>query len=589
MSVFSYILRRSTLIVPLVYVLLLLLFQPFTWIDNTCTAAASVWGEPSPHLIYVGYLLSYPMMWGRILFPQIEWFTAIQYLLYLVSITVLAHYTLRHQWQRPGIKHIAGFALILYLTVLLFKRFYFPYVSCVGMASGLLLMLYGSKRGKLSRIVWGCLLLLAGASLRYDSSPLVLLVAGILLNLYAIKKRWHQLGCILLACACGAGVYLLQPLLATVSTWEVSACHPAQNLIEINDARMRFCDYRDDSDMEKASAYEQLNCSKNDLMQLERFDTCLPQRSDSKWWKSMLDLRNRANDKYPRTLKLMWKRIRFWYSQRILTPVMYTLLPLLLLCFPFPRRWDDERIWLFTAYLAAILTLIVIGRVNTTSVIAILYLILPLMLFEMPDRPFKHRASLNVSLVLLCIILTLSVRSLIIPQAVYEWRAGSRFSPLSANYWNPSLTHRIREECARHPDRQYFMPVHLWWRGCMPSSSLLSQSYLEWRNVFPMYCWTYLLPSIHQELHRRGVKSDLTLFFNPNYRYIINTADSFWTTYYESISPHSLLFYIEHYGVQPKMIPELSLGENWWICRIECSNVMEKGPEPMGDTHENAR
>ncbi len=562
-KVLSCLLLRITWLTPLLYITILLLFSPRLTVDNIALSAVCVWGEPSPHLLYVGYLLSYPLMWARMLCPGLEWFTLTQCLLIGISLTVLAHYILQPHWQQPGWKQVAGLLFLAGFMVRSVTELYFPYVSAIGMAAALVMMLDAVRRRTYSRLWWGLFLLLVAVSVRYDSSPVLLPFACSLACLFLVTRQWKLCGVAVLAAMCVTSVYVMQPLLANVSTWEPSAQHPPQNLIEMNDVRMKFCDYADPYDAEKRSEYDAMGFSANDQERLSGFNVSLEQRSCQQWWAELGRIRTRDNTRIPHTVQEVINRLtsRRSYGALFYAPGVVAALAgvvLLLLCVPFPESWRDERVWIIAAAAGAAFMLVLSGRSNLTSVWTLSILCIGLMLAAVPHQPMTARWAYCVSLLLL-----------MAGVVYYAGLMRPHWSVSRQDYCKPHLAEWVREECRLNPGRLYLCGDGSWLDMVVPRCSFLSAPYSECRNAMLIHHWIYILPQVHQELAARGYGSDLTYYLNPEYRYIFDKRVGLRKTTFH--------YYREHHGVLLHAVCEHDLDETYGIYRVEARPVATSG------------
>ncbi len=560
--------RCMPVLAPLLYLFLLLLFPPHLNEDSLALAAALSWGEPSPHLIHIGYLLSYPMMVGRIIIPEIEWFTLSQIILNTISIGVFAYSVITpHRHESIGWREIMGLICIGCYIILSISHMYFPWTGCAGMVAGLLLMFKGvSQQLRIVCTLCGLLLVLLGGSMRYDSCPVLLPYVGMLFILFLIERQWKQLWVTVAAGVCIIGINTSQHLFANVSMWEPNAHHQSQNIITVNDARMRFCDYVDLHDEEKTQDYAALGLSQNDKELLSSFMYVIEQRSRPGWWEAIREVRDRHNSRIPHSFKDAWERIsspsiyRYLYLPQPRRYLAGKLLPLmLLLLLPLPRRWSDGRIWIFAATLAAIFAMMLIGRVNQQGTVSVYILAGGLLAGFIPRRKISSAWSKGIVLVLAA---TCCVSSAIKLHPLY--------SPLSPRFHDEEKTKLLTQEFSSHPEQIYIVLASAYSPYMWPTFTLKTSAFRVCPNAIPYGHWMYLMPSVQQHMNRAGIESDLTVLCHPEYRFVFGN---------ENCMNLVLLYMEEHHGLHLRFVLEKRLGDDLGVYRIE--TVPDSDPSPQ--------
>ncbi len=551
--------RSIALIAPLAYLLLQLLFPPSMNGDALSLAAAACWGEPSPHLIYVGYLMSALIMGARMMVPGVEWFTVSQIALNALAIAAFAHCVLRRRQGEPlGWQGVLGLLYMLAYMVLSCIDLHYPWPGCAGMVAGFLLMLRGVDRGKASRFGMGLLLLLLGASMRYDSCPVLLPFMGMLMLLFILTRRWKRLIPVLVSIVVVVAVHGIQPFFAEVSLWEPSARHAPQNLIHVNDARMRFCDYVDLHDAGKEADYAALGLSNNDKDMITHFNNALEQRSRPQWWESIRRVRDRGNERFPRSFAAAWERVRsesiyrYLYHDRPRFYLAMMSLPLLLLLIlPFPRRWDDARPWVALAALGAVAAMMLVGRVNQQGCWAVVVSSCGLALGLMPRRPLGGM----VPKVAACGMVAAAC-------IWFGMLLAPLWSPFSLRYKDAARTAVLHREFAANPGRTYVVDWGVWVRDMLPLSSLRSAPFLASPNAVPVGNWMMLLPSVQQRLQEAGVESDCTVLLHPEYRFVRPLSA-------DTEQGRELRYMEEHHGLRLHYVLEKALDDNLGVYRVE--------------------
>ncbi len=549
--------RKANFILPLLYAILLCLFPPQWGFDSAAISVIASWGNPSPHLIYVGYLLSYPLMWARMLIPQAEWFSVFLYITSFLSIAVFSHCLVR--CSKAGVRwhNVTGLIVTLLYMILFIRSFAYSSCSSTGMAAGLILMLSHASWAKRKLFACAFLLFIFSASIRYDSSPVFIPLAGMLILYYTLVKQWEKMRITVCASICIMSIYLIQPLFANITLWGQPTSYPKQNLIHINNARMSFCDYGDPHDLSKQPEYERLDFSVIDRELLATGASCtLTRRAQPGWIEELGKLRRKDNPRIPQDAKTLFSRLRSPYW----TQLCIFALPLLLMAvFPLPRRCLSARFFVLTAGLVSYALLIIIGRVNFTGMLSILHLFLAVMVWGLRE---ESDLALSPPLSTRCLYW------LLLPGMLLIWLFSSILIPRWSPFRHPhyprcisSSSIAISEELKAHPENIYLMYIAEWFHRLIPCCPLRSIAYREHSNVLPILHWMWLTPSLHSELKNRGWGSDLSLPFRDNVRIIAKPNHYLiipWVEYWKN-----------HHNIHLELVEERSIDGGYKVYRLE--------------------
>ncbi len=560
LGVFRFIFRKADYIFPIFFALSLLIYQPRFAVDTSVIASLATWGDSSADLIHVGYLLSYPLLWLRTLFPAVEWYTVVLYLIGFFTVVTWSRLLVKSPTGTIGWKNLFSFALLLLFMVNFISSLYYHLAATACMASSLLLMLHAIKGRKWLTFSMASTLMVAGASVRWDASPSAVPLFACLGLCFILNKKWKECATTILAAALVSAVYHIQPLFSNTHMWEPGLHASTQNLTHINTIRSSFCDYADPAHADKQQAYRDMGMSDNDIALLYDFAVYDERRSDSQWWEQLKVIRTQNNERLSLNPQILLKRIfapaentyLVWTPFHLLRDIPLMALSLLAFTWiPFSIRCNDARYWLAAAMVADVLLMFAIGRVTIGGLWAVYLLGSPMILFFSPDTPLRsHRQMLWMS----------SAVFLAVCSAFFVCVRRS-FSPFQIHYMEQKQHHAIMQECRQHPENVYFCNFKTWTHAVLPTSSLLSKPYKEPANIMLQWGWAFLSPAAHQELQKRGIGSDREFMLKENHRLITTNGT-------RSIR-NMQIYHLEHHGVHITPILEKMLDGGLQVYRFQ--------------------
>ena len=464
-------------------------------------------GGGDEHMIHVSYLLSYPLAFFSELVPSIDFFTIYIHLCNLAAVVCLAYGVVRTN-DRPGISHYVGWLLIIAFMFRYSLIGAYPIASFAAMSGGLVLITKSIKvtigGGNIRLIFWGVVAFFMGCILRYDSCvgivPFIALGGWFAYRRRTVLSLAACFACLVLVAIC----YFIQSPLSSV---DYGFRHVVR-LTDMNVHRMKFCDYEDDSGVDKAALYQKAGCSDNDLSLYGGFifqqDKCF----DEEYWAKLGEIRDSGRKTF--SIGRAYRLLRYSPgTRRLLLPSFVVLLLLLLWrSSRKPQNGDYVILCAFCCYALLLMR----GRLNLVSSLAIMQPCLALWSVHMPER--------------CCFRFGRRVMALLMIYGTFWALCGLPYSratfPSFGGRWaDPALTGRVEDECRMHKDYTYFAEAHFWRHIALPYSSIRSADLKRCPNFYPYDSWQVFFPSYQASLRQRGLKSPSELLLSDKVRFIL--------------------------------------------------------------------
>lgn len=517
-------------------------------------------GNSTEHMIYVSYMLSYPLAFFSALVPSIDFFTIYIHLCNLAAVMCLACGIARTN-EKPGFSHYLGWLLIAIFICKCSLIGAYSIVSFAAMSGGLVLI--GKNVRKIrGESVW--LLIFAvsvfymGCILRYDSCvgalPFLVLLAWFSYR----KKRFFSL----IACAvCSAFVavcYLIQSPLSSVDYGD----RHVENLMKMNASRMKFCDYHDDSGIDKKAQYQAAGCTSKEVSLYCDFcfqqDKCL----DEKYWAVLGEIRDSGRKGFSFT-----RACNMLCYNKDAQNLFFSSCLIFLLLLLWRTSWrPQEGDYVILCALFCYFLLLMRGRLNTVSSLAIMQPCLALWCVVMPGECRFRFIRWMMSLLII-------VGGLGALKGLPRYRASL---PMFGCRWaNPELTSKVVEECHRHVEYTYFAEAHFWRHIALPYSSIHSTNLKRCPNFYPYDSWQVFFPSYQASLRSRGLESPSDLLMSDKVRFILR-ANSI--SELENMSGADYLLtrlkknfdcVQESNNIRLKLVAEKKLCDNLYVVRVE--------------------
>lgn len=455
-------------------------------------------------MICVSYLLAWTLSAISSFVPGVDLYTLYIHLCNLAILSCFS-YSVVQTNERPGIAHRVGWLLISLYVCIYALNSEFAVVSFAAMSSGLVTICRNTdNEHRLCFLFIGILVFTMGCLLRYDSC-IGILPFIMVLGWFAYRtKKIASLVAYAICGVCVMGCYLLQ---ASLSSANLGKIH-VDDLIAMNANRAKFCDYEDDSGVDKAALYQEAGCSGDDLALYDGFifqqDKCL----DEEYWAKLGEIRDSGRP--PFSIGRAYRLLRYSPSVRRLLLTSFVVLLLLLLWRSSwkPQNGDYIVLCAFCCYALLLMR----GRLNLEASLAIMQPCLALWSVHMPER---CRFLLGRWMMPLLMIYGAfwALRGLPYSRAT--------FSTLGGRWADPELTSRVEEECRRHKDYTYFAEAHFWRHIALPYSSIRSADLKRCPNFYPYDSWQVFFPSYQASLHQRGLKSPSELLLSDKVRFIL--------------------------------------------------------------------
>ncbi|MGN0811208.1 MAG: hypothetical protein ACI4PY_06885 [Akkermansia muciniphila] len=374
------------------------------------------------------------------------------------------------------------------------------------MTSGLVMISKNVRNGGCSWWVLGVgvAVFAMGCLLRYDSCVGILPFVCILVWIAYRLRNAASFASYILCGSCVALCYLLQ---APLSSTDYGNIH-VDNLTAMNVNRMKFCDYADDSGVDKAALYQKAGCSDNDLSLYGGFifqqDKCL----DEKYWARLGEIRDGGRKTF--SISRAYRMLRYSPDTRRL---LFPSLVILLLLFLWRNSWKPQnRDYIILCAFCCYALLLMRGRLNLVSSLAVMQPCLALWSMHMPEG-CRFRFSRWIMTLLMIYGAFWALRGLPYSR--------STFPSFGGRWGDPELTSRVEEECRMHKDYTYFAEAHFWRHIALPYSSIRSADLKRCPNFYPYDSWQVFFPSYQASLRQRGLKSPSELLLSDKVRFIL--------------------------------------------------------------------
>ncbi|MGN0821010.1 MAG: hypothetical protein ACI4OX_04445 [Akkermansia sp.] len=508
------------------------------------------------NMVLVSYFLSCPLSYISSVFPDLELCTLYLHLCNLMALACFSYSVIRTK-VRPGIRHYIGWMLIAIYVCVYALNCEYAIVSFSAMASGLVMICRNScSKHRLWLLSFGTLVFTMGCLLRYDSCIGILPFIAILVWIAYRRKNFVSMIAYAMCVLCVVVCYLAQ---GTLSSADYGKTH-VENLVALNGNRTKFCDYEDDSGLDKSNKYREVGCSENDLS-LYYGGVCLEDKClDENYWSRLGEIRDQGRPTFSltRACRMFMERN---YVRNLLIPP-FVILILLLLCRNALRiQYGDY--FIFVSIICYIL-LLMRGRINTVSSLAVMQPCLALWVAHMP-RVLSSRLSRWILFILM------ACGSFFALKGLPRYRA--TFPAFGCRWADPELTSRVEDECRRHGDRIYFTEVHFWRYIALPYSSILSADLKRCPNLYPYHGWQFIIPAYQASLRKRGVESPSKLLLGDNVRFILRVNNAAELEKMEGgilpLLQKSFICVQENQNIRLKLVAEKKLCDNLYVVRVE--------------------
>lgn len=521
-------------------------------------------GDWGGYMIYVSVLLSFPLDLISRALPAVDWYTTYIYLCHLI-IFLCVSFCLIQTRNRPGVRNYAGLVLLAVYTVRHMFYIEYTFVSFFMMACGLSLILKAIEVNRKCLVsMAGILGFMMGCFLRYDSCigiiPFLCALAFVTV-LYGpvCRLRLLSLG---MCAAFVATCYLVQEPMSRIQLSNGGV----YSIIEANDARMKFCDYDDDSGIDKTDRYYAEGCTENDL-QLNTIGVYYPERfRDSRHWKRVADIRKDGRNEFAlsRLVPLLRDKTTegSWFR--------WSLLGCCLMFLPIRRRSlrPVSSDWVVMCALTCLFILGMRGRFNDRAMLSVM---LPCVLLWAATLPKIHFGKLGH-----CVVFLVSV--FIFTQHGLKYsRIQNHFSPWGKPTGGEFKTYEpaVDQECSSNPDKLYFAELHFWRDTTLPASSICSEDLRRNMNFFPFDGWMALFPSFMSALKERGIDNPSLILLNENNRFFLRAESEQDLLRMKGKkeglfnSLHCMFIYMqEKHGITLKLEVEKKLIDGLYVARV---------------------
>ncbi len=543
----SWLFRHVTWLAALAYIMVFCLAPPCLCVDTLAHTMSQIYGEPTTVHPYFSYLFAYPCAFLSKHYPVFAYVPLYLTILNLITIAVLANYLAASSDGRVGVRNWVG--LFLVFAILATNQLRYHHVGYAAAAAALIVMMDAAEERCLSAYVMGALYFVAGIILRVDSLPIVFIALLALFFVCCIQQRRVRAIGLILPFILTIFVYSSQHVCSQQQMWEANESSQKQNIIDVNNARMSFCDYRDPFDSDKTEEYLKMGFTPNDKALFENFLAIHAKRSTPGWMEALHEIRQRDNQKYTFDAAVLKERFLQLSDVNVRFLILALIIGMVCILAPPPSTWRDGRLWLFLPVPLALLITIWIGRLNFSAILCISNLYLPLICYHMGKARMhsavRHFFSLGL---FFAVIIVLFVR------------LSPRFSPFKVKYKSYELYKMLSEECAANPHILYV------WEGVIPdyypSYSIWRKHYSSIANITEFPSYTSMWPSYQETFKRYGVESDSHLFHSPQIRFISR---------HTSLPLFDLIcrYEKEHYGLILKQEVEKKIGSVYYIIRLD--------------------
>lgn len=492
----------------LLYLIAIVLFPPFfVGVDGIISSLALGWGEPNLHAFCQSYGLSYPLYYLSCLGLPIDVFTL--YVFALNGLSVFAYaYALIRTDGKPAFIHCLSWLVLIYIVVWHLLSIEFGVCSLMTMASGLILLVKGTRVSSKRICITAILLMFAGALLRFDSCVAIIPFAIILI---AVEYWYHNRQFWKWGLAAIAGVmvvHLVQEPLSNTQLWG----NPHANLVQVNKSRAAFCDYPDQSSLayqeEKIQRYAEAGLSPSGLALMAGGHSYLaPHRDSGDFWNKIKEIRQDKDGGVAGNIKrgqeAAWK-LRIGEHRHLWQWLVFVAI---LLCF---YRGNWVRVGIVLAFVVLSFYLIYAGRYNFVASRSIFLASLVCMLLCCREPLFIWRWHRALSLVVLGALAMLLAYRL--------ENKGPVFSDYSPTVQILDELNQLHEQS---PEIRYvvFTQQWRWLKGC--DNFFWKKDITSYPYLLCYGDWISCLPFYEARLQQEGISSERTLHTYSFVRFLV--------------------------------------------------------------------
>lgn len=552
---------HAVIISVLLYVLAVFLFDLYLVLaDNMFfSSVLNRWNEITVvgggNMIYVSYLLACAFSAVSGFVPRVDLYTLYIHLCNLAILSCFS-YSVVQTNERPGISHWVGWLLIgLYVCIYALNCEY-TVISFAAMTSGLVMISTNVRNAGCSWWVLGVgvAVFAMGCLLRYDSCVGILPFVCIMVWIaYRLRNAASFASYIL----CGFCVVLCYLLQAPLSSTDYGNIH-VDNLTAMNVNRMKFCDYADDSGLDKTALYQEAGCSDNEL---QLYSGCIFQHNKcfhEDYWERLGGIRDMGRPTF--SFSRAYQLLKNEYYVKVLSLPPLAILLLLLFCRNSVRVQYGDYFLLASAL--CFVLLLMKGRINPVSSLAVMQPCLGLWVAHMPSKLSFRLSRWIMGLLAVCgvlwILREMPYSRLTVPSIGGRWA-------------EPTATRLVEAECGQHEDYTYFAEAHLWRRIALPYSSVQAADLKHSMNFYPYTGWQVFFPSYQSSLRRRGLGSPSELLLSDKVRFILrlyNVKEHDHTEPLPEWLKVNFKCIEDDHHVKLKLVVEKNLGSNLYVARV---------------------
>lgn len=551
---------HAVIISVMLYVLAVFLFDLYLVLaDNMFFSSVLYrWNEVpvtgGGNMICVSYLLAWTLSAISSFLPGVDLYTLYIHLCNLAILSCFS-YSVVQTNERPGIAHWVGWLLISLYVCIYALNSEFAVVSFAAMSSGLVTICRNAdNEHRLCFLFIGILVFTMGCLLRYDSC-IGILPFIMVLGWFAYRtKKIASLVAYAICGVCVMGCCLLQAPLSSANLGKIHV----DDLIAMNANRAKFCDYEDDSGVDKTALYQEAGCSDNELQLYSgcifQHDKCLSED----YWERLGGIRDMGRPTF--SFSRAYQLLKNEYYVKVLSLPPLAILLLLLFCRNSVRVQYGDYFVLASAL--CLVLLLMKGRINPVSSLAVMQPCLGLWVAHMPLKLSFRLSRWIIGLLAVCGVLW------ILREMPY-----SRLTvPSIGGRWSePAATRLVEAECGQHEDYTYFAEAHLWRRIALPYSSVQSADLKHCMNFYPYTSWQVFFPSYQSSLRSRGLGSPSELLLSDKVRFILRVYNVKELDHTETLPEWLKVNFKcieDDHHVKLKLVVEKDLGSNLYVARV---------------------
>lgn len=263
------LLIQAVLINVCVFFLFQVFFNPYfeTNDDNYISAILyGVYGHYDTHLVYMNVIMGKIIKFFLLIFPQLPWYTIIQYGVLWVAFTAITYLTLKEKETKTG--YFLSWIVLIFFGYECYVKIQYSKTAGVVTIAGILLIYTGLKQKKIKKIetLLGIILTLVGSLYRFEVFFMVLPIIGIMVLGYAITCiRNKKYSIFFRFCAVYIPVFLICILFKLYDASIYNGTIEWKEYKSFDEDRIELLDYGfPDYDSNK-DVYQELGVSKVDL------------------------------------------------------------------------------------------------------------------------------------------------------------------------------------------------------------------------------------------------------------------------------------------------------------------------------------